>query len=86
MTTTATFLTAFKPDKREHVEWFSDMIKMAENMSIAENGFSMVAEVNKNPMGVKLEDKDALEWCHIHFCIGMKYAKAVVQKTAYIPQ
>jgi hypothetical protein len=46
----------------------------------------MVAEVNKNPMGVKLQDKDALEWCHIHFCLGMKYAKAVVQKTAYIPQ
>ncbi len=85
MTTTSNFLSAFKPENKEHVAWFSDMITMAENMSTVEGGFSMVNEVNKNPMGVKLDDKDALEWCHIHFCIGMKYAKAVVQKRAYIP-
>ena len=86
MTTTAKFLEAFKPDQKEHVEWFKDMVHMAENMGNIETHISMVDSVNKNPLGVKLPPEQALDWVHIHFCIGMKYAKAVVNKRAYVPQ
>jgi len=44
-----------------------------------------VAEINKNPMGVKLEQMEALEWPHIHFCICAVYAKAVLRKKAFVP-
>jgi len=46
---------------------------------------NLVAEINKNPMGVTLEQIEALEWPHIHFCICAVYAKAVLRKKAHVP-
>jgi hypothetical protein len=85
MTSTAKFIEAFKPDQKEHVEWFKDLVHMAENMGDIETHMSMMDVINKNPLGVELEKEKALEWCQIHFCLGMKYAKAVINNKAYIP-
>jgi hypothetical protein len=61
------------------------MIDVAETMGDPSKDSILVKEVNKNPMGVKLEPMEMLEWPHIHFCICAVYAKAVLRKKAFVP-
>jgi hypothetical protein len=61
------------------------MIDVAEGMGDPTRDSTLVAEINMNPMGVKLEQMEALEWPHIHFCICAVYAKAVLRKKAFVP-
>jgi hypothetical protein len=85
MSVTTKFIKAFDSQNQSHVKWLSRMIDVAEGMGDASRESSLVAEINKNPMGVKLEQMEALEWPHIHFCICAVYAKAVLRKRAFIP-
>ena len=41
--------------------------------------------VNLNPMRIELDHRDTLDWFHIHFVLCGKYAKAVLNGTAWIP-
>jgi hypothetical protein len=75
------FLKAFDASKQSHVEWLNTMMDLAENI----HGRDFVKEVNSNPMGIQLAQVDALDWPHIHFVLGMAYAKAVLKGTAFIP-
>lgn len=84
MTTTSSFVSKFDSRNQSHVEWLSQMINMAENMG-PEKKFDMIAEINKNPMGLVLSSKDALEWPHIHFCLCAVYAKNVLRGKAHVP-
>lgn len=60
------------------------MVDFAESMS-AEKPGDIIAETNKNPMKIKLEAKDALDWPHIHFCLFAVYAKAVLKGRGWVP-
>lgn len=60
------------------------MVDFAENMSVEKPG-DIIAETNKNPMKIKLEAKDALDWPHIHFCLFAVYAKAVLKGRGWVP-
>ena len=84
MSTTSRFIKAFDPANESHVKWLAHMMDMAESLS-PEKATTLVSEINKNPMGVKLEQMEALEWPHIHFCICAVYAKAVLRKKAFVP-
>ena len=46
----------------------------------------LIEEINKNPMNIKLDQRDALDWPHIHFCLCGVYAKATLRGKAYIPK
>ena len=85
MSVTAKFIKAFDAQNQSHVKWLSRMIDVAEGMGNASREITLVDEINKNPMGVKLEQMEALEWPHIHFCICAVYAKAVLRKKAFVP-
>jgi hypothetical protein len=85
MSVTAKFIKAFDSQNQSHVKWLSRMIDVAEKMGDPSSDSNLVNEINKNPMGVKLEQMDALEWPHIHFCICAVYAKAVLRKKAHVP-
>ena len=85
MSLTAKFIKAFDSQNQSHVKWLSRMIDVAEGMGNASREITLVDEINKNPMGVKLEQMEALEWPHIHFCICAVYAKAVLRKKAFVP-
>lgn len=61
------------------------MIDVAETMGDPTRDSKLVAEINMNPMKVKLEQLEALEWPHIHFCLCAVYAKAVLRHRAYVP-
>jgi len=85
MSITSKFIKEFRPDSEEHVNWLSNMVDFAETMSVEKPG-DIVAETNKNPMKIKLEVQDALDWPHIHFCLFAVYAKAVLKGKAFIPK
>lgn len=85
MSITSTFVTAFDCASQEHVSWLSKMIDFAEMLGDPEKHIDLVREVNKNPMRIKLDPKDALDWPHIHFCLCAVYAKAVLRKKAWVP-
>ena len=86
MSITSKFLKAFNPNVQSHVSWLSDMIDLAENMNDPTCRIQLVVEINKNPMKVVLEQKDALDWAHIHFVLCAAYAKAVLRGTAIVPR
>jgi hypothetical protein len=83
--TTVQFLTAFDPLDKKHVEWLKKMIDMAETMGDPKAQLTVVKSINSNPFGVKLADRDALDWPHIHFVLCGKYAQAVLKGMAYVP-
>ena len=85
MTITAKFIQAFDPSNKIHVTWFKRMTDLAEEMGDPNKAITLVKEVNSNPMKLKLEDRDALDWFHIHFVLCGAYARAVLNGTAYIP-
>jgi len=85
MSVTAKFIKAFDSQNQSHVKWLSRMIDVAEGMGDTSRESSLVADINKNPMGVKLDQMEALEWPHIHFCICAVYAKAVLRGKAHVP-
>lgn len=85
MSVTSRFIKAFDAQNQSHVKWLSRMIDVAEGMGDPSRDSALIVEINKNPMGVKLEQMEALEWPHIHFCICAVYAKAVLRKRAFVP-
>jgi hypothetical protein len=85
MSVTSKFITAFDAQNQSHVKWLSRMIDVAETMGDPSRDSILIKEINKNPMGVKLEQLEMLEWPHIHFCICAMYAKAVLRKKAHVP-
>jgi len=81
MSITAKFIKEFDPLSETHVAWFAEMCDLGEKFGTVD----LVQEVNKNPLNITLESRDALDWPHIHFCISAVYAKAVVRGKAFIP-
>ncbi len=84
-TITSQFIQAFRPSTEAHVKWLGRMFDMAETMTDPEARIDIVKEINKNPMGVKLDQRDALDWAHIHFVLSAKYAQAVWKGQAWLP-
>jgi hypothetical protein len=84
-TITAKFLTKFDPADKSHVAWFKRMCDIGDQMGDPKSQITLVAEINLNPMKVELDHREALEWVHVHFCLGMKYARAVVNGQAWVP-
>lgn len=84
MSTTSKFIKAFDPTSETHVKWLSHMVDIAESLS-PEKSLNLADEINKNPLGLKVEPIEALDWPHIHFCLCAVYAKAVLRGKAFIP-
>jgi hypothetical protein len=85
MTATSKFVAAFDPANIAHVDWFKKMTDYASNLHDPNASHNLVAMINANPMNVKIEDRDALDWFHIHFVLCATYAKAVLKGVAHIP-
>jgi hypothetical protein len=85
MSITSKFIKAFDPMNEVHVTWLSKMVDLAENLS-ADRPTQLVDEINTNPMKVKLDKRDALDWPHIHFCLCAVYAKGVLRGKAHVPK
>jgi len=84
MSNTSKFIKEFDVKSKAHVEWLSHMCQIAETLS-PDNAKNMMTEINKNPLEIKLDHMDVLDWPHIHFCLCAVYAKAVMRHEAFIP-
>jgi hypothetical protein len=82
---TSIFIKAFDPKNKNHVVWLKKMTDIADTLGDPKRHQALIAEVNANPMGVKLDNRDALMWVEIHFGIAMKYTRAVLNGEAIIP-
>jgi hypothetical protein len=85
-TITQKFLKAFDSNNKEHVQWLSHMIDIAESMNDPKSHIALVKEINSNPMKVMLDQRDALDWPHIHFVLCAAYAKDVLRGEAIVPR
>lgn len=83
MTPTQRFSDAFDASNKEHVEWLSKFFDYAKNIGSEKTPIDDF--INTNPMGVKLQKNELLEWVHIHFCLAMKYSDRVMKGQAWIP-
>ena len=79
------FVKAFDPLNKAHVQWLKKMNDIAETLGDPTRHQTLVAEINTNPMKVKLDHRDALSWVEIHFGVAMKYTKAVLKGEAIVP-
>ena len=84
MSNTSKFVKVFDPTSEIHVKWLSHMCDIAETLS-PEKRTNLMSEINKNPFNIKMNEMDALDWPHIHFCLCAVYAKAVLKSKAHIP-
>lgn len=84
MTPTQKFTNAFDPSNERHVRWLSTFFDYAK--SIGTDRTPIEEFINNNPMNVKLNQQEALEWVHIHFCLSMKYAEKVLAGQAWVPK
>ena len=82
-TPTDRFAKAFNPQSIPHVKWLSKFFEYAENLDKSTTDIGTF--INTNPMGVVLKKEEMLDWVHIHFILGMKYAQNVLKGTAYVP-
>jgi hypothetical protein len=82
---TARFLKAFNPSVKEHVVWLKKITDDAQTRGDPSAAQNIVAEMNTNPMGVKMTTMEALDWPHVHFVLCASYAKAVFQCRAWVP-
>lgn len=79
------FKNAFDPMNQSHVVWLKKMTDLADSMKDLSQQFSLVKEINTNPMNVTLNERDALAWVEIHFVLAMKYTRAVLNSQAVVP-
>lgn len=84
-TITSKFIKVFDCQNKSHITWLAHMIDLAESMNDQSAHIKLVEEINMNPMKVKIDTRDALDWPHIHFCLCAVYAKAVLNGKAFIP-
>jgi len=85
MSVTSRFIKAFDSQNKTHVSWLAHMIDLAESMDNPEASVNLVNEINNNPMKLKIDKKDGLDWPHIHFVLCASYAKAVLRGLAHVP-
>lgn len=83
-TNVSRFLKAFDSKNEKHVTWLAHMTKLSETMNDPQQSITLNAEVNLNPMKIKLPHNDTLDWIHIHFVLCASYAKAVLAGKAWI--
>ena len=78
------FAGAFNPAVPDHVRWLQKVHQCLEKMDIVK--LDVPTMINNNPMKVKFNQKDMIDWVHVHFTLNFKYAKAVLAGEAFIPE
>lgn len=94
MTTELTLAKKFQPNQKDHVLWFQNLFQLTKTMNgpMTSNtlnqfkGMNLNTILQNNPMGVQIKSKDAMDFPMIHMSIGLRYAEAVLEGRAWIPE
>ena len=63
--------------------WLKKVQEAVANMDTTKS--QLPAVIDQNPMKVKFQASDMLNWVHIHFTLAYKYTKSVLDGEAWIP-
>lgn len=81
--TVMTFSKAFNPTNQEHVMWLKKVQEAVANLDTTK--CQLPAVIDQNPMKVKFQASDLINWVHVHFTLTYKYSKSVLEGEAWIP-
>jgi hypothetical protein len=94
MTTEISLAKNFQPNQKDHVQWFQSLFQLVKTLNgpmtsntlkaFKENDLNTI--LSQNPMGVKIKSKDAMDFPMIHMSLGLRYAEAVLEGRAWIPE
>ena len=79
-TITKKFSSVFDANNQTHVKW----LKSLHDATLAERSVDKVLE--SNPFNIVLTKKEMLDWINIQFILAMKYAMAVLDGEAWVPE
>jgi hypothetical protein len=82
-TVTQKFSDSFNSSDKEHVMWLKKLFEFAKNIATSRTPVEDI--INKNPLNVKAEKTELMDWVHIHFCLAMKYSRDVLNGQAWVP-
>jgi hypothetical protein len=79
------FVTAFNCKNEAHVLWLK---KIGAEMTRAVNGekVDIIKTIESNPLDNVPKMTNPADFAYIHFQLSMKYANAVLNNDAFIPQ
>jgi hypothetical protein len=79
------FVTAFDCNNEKHVLWLK---KIGADMTQAVNGkkVDIIKTIEANPLDNVPKMTNPADFAYIHFQLSMKYANAVLNNDAFIPQ
>ena len=77
------FSKSFNPADQEHVMWLKKVQEAVANMDTTKCQLPVV--INQNPMKVKFQASDMLNWVHVHFALSFKFTKSVLDGEAWVP-
>ena len=84
----------FQANQKDHVLWFQKMFQvmkvlqdpMNSNSQINLKKFNPDKILKENPMKIKVDKVESINFPMIHMAIGLRYAEAVLQGRAWIPE
>ena len=76
---------AFDAKNQEHVMWLKKVQEAVAETSMSTTKSQLPNLINQNPMKVKFQANDMMDWVHVHFALAMLYTKSVLNGEAWIP-
>lgn len=79
-TITRKFSEVFNAGDMMHVMWFKKL-----HLATLQGEKEVESVMNINPFGIKLGEKDLIEYINIQFILAMKYSTCVLDGKAWVP-
>ena len=80
----AHFVRSFDSKNEEHVMWLKKVVDTTVK-SMSGDRIDLISIVHDNPLPGKPTIANPVDWAYIHFQLCMKYANAVLNNDAFIP-
>ena len=94
MSTEGLLAKSFQANQKDHVLWFKSLFQLTKLLTepMTSNTQTMLKETDlnkilqQNPMGIKVKKNDNLNFPMIHMAVALRYAEAVLEGQAWIPE
>lgn len=80
----AHFVRSFDCKDEKHVLWLKEVGNITAKSMTGEKA-NIILVVNNNPLPGKPSIDNPIDWAYIHFQLCMKYANAVLNHDAFVP-
>ena len=80
----AHFIRSFDCKDEKHVLWLKEVGNITAKSMTGEK-VNILLVVNNNPLPGKPSIDNPMDWAYVHFQLCMKYANAVLNSDAFVP-